>query len=72
MPKIDESKCPLCGDINRCVEVEKKQGKPVAEPCWCHNVKFTPQVLKAVPKEARNKACICESCVAKLSLATSV
>ncbi|MCJ8271470.1 MAG: cysteine-rich CWC family protein [Psychrosphaera sp.] len=72
MKQIDESKCPLCGDINRCSEVDKKQGKVVLDPCWCHGVKFTRQVLKAVPKEARNKACICESCVAKLSLVKAV
>jgi hypothetical protein len=70
--KIDESKCPLCSEVNLCAEVAKKAGADNAEPCWCHDVDFPPKVLDAVPIDAKRKACICQQCIAKLTLAKAL
>jgi hypothetical protein len=60
---IDPSKCPICGDTNQCAqEIAKATGTP-PERCWCITATFSSEVLDRVPKEAKNKACICSKCV---------
>jgi hypothetical protein len=46
------------------MEVAKVTGKPV-ERCWCVDVVFPPEVLKALPEAAKGKACICAECSSK-------
>jgi len=62
MDAIDPAICPLCGSTNMCaMEVAKATGKPL-ERCWCVDAVFTPEVLKALPENAKGKACICAEC----------
>jgi len=74
MNKINEANCPLCGEVNLCGELQKRRNPEAAnEPCWCTRVEFPadlPTVLTDKGhSEAINKACICQVCVAKLTLA---
>jgi len=62
MDAIDPAICPLCGSTNMCaMEVAKATGRPL-ERCWCVDAVFTPEVLKALPENAKGKACICAEC----------
>ncbi|MDO9402375.1 MAG: cysteine-rich CWC family protein [Polaromonas sp.] len=56
------SRCPLCGQPNRCaMEVERDTG--VRQPaCWCAQVKFEQALLERLPPQARRLACICQAC----------
>ena len=64
MDTTDASVCPLCGVANQCaIEIAKATGKPL-ERCWCVDAVFMPEVLKALPEEAKGKACICAKCAA--------
>jgi hypothetical protein len=49
------------------MEIAKATGRPV-ERCWCVDAVFTPKVLKALPDDAKGKACICAKCAADTSL----
>jgi hypothetical protein len=61
---VDPSRCPLCGQPNRCaLEIEREAG--VAPPaCWCTQADFTSDLLARVPAAARGRACICAACAA--------
>ncbi|XID94082.1 cysteine-rich CWC family protein [Paenibacillaceae bacterium WGS1546] len=59
--KIDPGKCPLCGKGNSCGQLA---GKPHGS-CWCAEAEFPREIFDAIPAESRNKACICERCLAK-------
>lgn len=63
-PALDTTRCPLCGEANRCaVEIERETG--VAQgPCWCLVATFTDALRERVPPEARGLACICARCAA--------
>jgi hypothetical protein len=62
---VDATRCPLCGQSNRCaMEVEKATGAP-QPPCWCTQVDFTSELLAQVPAAAREAACICEACATR-------
>jgi hypothetical protein len=64
MTAVDPSRCPLCGEPNRCaMEVARKTGSPV-EACWCMSAEFLPGVLDMVPAPARGVACVCAFCAA--------
>ena len=57
------SKCSMCGELNQCAqEIAEATGKP-PETCWCMGAIFSSELLDRVPEEAKNKACICETCV---------
>ncbi|WBY03996.1 cysteine-rich CWC family protein [Ramlibacter tataouinensis] len=61
---VDPSRCPLCGQSNRCAnEVERATGRP-QPPCWCTRADFTRELLAQVPPQAVDKACICAACAA--------
>ncbi len=48
---IDATRCPLCGEQNRCaMEVARETGEPQA-PCWCMAADFRNAPLAAVPQE---------------------
>ena len=32
------------------------------QDCWCFHVPIAPQVLEALPAEARDQACLCPRC----------
>ena len=64
----DPTRCPLCGEPNRCaMEAGRASGTPPA-PCWCTQVDFAPSLLARVPAEAQGRACICARCQAQASL----
>ncbi|MDO6428534.1 cysteine-rich CWC family protein [Thalassotalea sp. 1_MG-2023] len=50
--------CPLCQQHNRC-DVDGK------EPCWCVSTNIPKALLANVPKNKKNKVCICAKCVEK-------
>jgi hypothetical protein len=59
---IDASRCPLCGEANRCAaEIRRATGEK-QPPCWCVAVNFSPELLARVPEEKRGLACICARC----------
>ena len=63
-PPIDPSRCPLCGQANRCaLEIERETGRKQAS-CWCMQADFSAELLDNVPLERRGLACICASCAA--------
>jgi hypothetical protein len=62
----DASRCPLCGEANRCaMEVERETGEK-QPPCWCMTAAsgFSPALLARVPQEKRGLACVCARCAA--------
>ena len=68
MDVIDPAICPLCGSANMCaMVVAKAAGRPL-ERCWCVKAVFTPELLNALPEDAKGKACICAQCAADTSL----
>lgn len=64
----DPSRCPLCGESNRCaMEIEREtDGKQPA--CWCMEANFSEDLLARVPAEKRRLACICARCAAQAAL----
>ncbi|MCR8641653.1 cysteine-rich CWC family protein [Paenibacillus sp. N1-5-1-14] len=53
--KIDEKKCPLCGEHNEC---GVRDGN-----CWCFHLKVPMELREQIPAEQRGKVCICKKCV---------
>jgi hypothetical protein len=66
--RLDPSRCPLCGELNRCaMEVERESG--IAQPeCWCMQADFSEAPLARVPAAQRRLACICARCAAAQAL----
>lgn len=64
----DPSRCPLCGESNRCaMEIERETGQ--AQPaCWCMEAEFSETLLARVPEGQRRTACICARCAAQDAL----
>jgi hypothetical protein len=63
-PVIDATRCPLCGEPNRCaMELERETGH-VQPPCWCMQVDFSNAPLTNLPEAMRGLACICARCAA--------
>jgi len=60
-PRLDERRCPLCGDDNRCAPAAAGR---FDVPCWCTEADIPARLLAAIPEAARGKACICARCVA--------
>lgn len=61
-PTLDATRCPLCGQANRCaMELERETGEP-QPPCWCTQADFSQELLDRVPPAARGTACICAAC----------
>lgn len=56
MTNLDTSICPLCKQKNFCA-VNDSNG------CWCMNTNIPPALLAKLPKESRNKSCICNACI---------
>ncbi|CAN7668963.1 cysteine-rich CWC family protein [Variovorax sp. LjRoot290] len=67
----DPSRCPLCGEANRCaMEIERETGQ-VQPPCWCMQTDFDRAVLARVPAEMRGLACICARCATAAAVAAT-
>ena len=61
-PKVDASRCPICGASNLCaMEAERETGEP-QPPCWCMQVDFSNAPLTKLPQELRGLACLCARC----------
>ena len=56
---LAETLCPLCGQPNACRPAATGS---LAEPCWCREVTFAPELLVRVPEAERGVACICRRC----------
>ena len=62
---IDATRCPLCGESNRCaMEIERETGQ-AQSPCWCMQVDFSNAPLAQLPESMRGLACICARCAAE-------
>ena len=57
---IHPGRCPLCGRANDCQQASCDAYKGL---CWCERVTFPDELLERIPEEARNRACVCRSCV---------
>ncbi len=58
----DATRCPLCGQPNRCAqEIERATGQ-AQPPCWCTQLRFDDALLARLPAAARGTACICRTC----------
>ena len=57
-------RCPLCGEPNGCAMAAGASGSEstCAQPCWCVNARFSPELLARVPAAAQRVACICARC----------
>jgi hypothetical protein len=53
---IDPRRCPICGADNHCA-VACGRGA-----CWCFTRHIPDAVLEKIPPEARERACVCETC----------
>lgn len=51
--------CPACGARNDCALADPRTAD---RACWCYSVSIDPAVLKALPTELRNSACLCPRC----------
>ena len=69
MSRINEKQCPICNQINHCQQAMDKDSD---EKCWCIDAHFPAQVMEKVPEHLVNRACICQNCLSRLSLATEV
>lgn len=75
---INQSICPLCLQSNHCLQAEVQSEKTntvnvnatashkTEHLCWCQktDLVFSDDLLKSIPKVARNKSCICQHCLA--------
>lgn len=63
MAEIDETKCPLCGEDNNCMNLKIRCD--LKSDCWCasEDMSFPSELIEKVPEDAKLKACICQSCV---------
>jgi len=57
---IDESRCPLCHELNRCAS-ETGDGAR----CWCMSAEIPKEALRLVPDELKVKSCICQACATR-------
>ncbi|MBL4822793.1 MAG: cysteine-rich CWC family protein [Colwellia sp.] len=53
--------CPLCNKSNNCGN-NSSCGSTL--DCWCSEptIQFPETLLKKIPSNAKNKACLCKSC----------
>jgi len=42
--------------------MRRQQSLHTRQPCWCFSASIDPAVLKALPLEVRNAACLCPRC----------
>jgi len=56
MDAVDPTRCPLCGEDNRCGAAAG------AGTCWCFSARVPEEVLERVPPALRGVACVCARC----------
>lgn len=61
----DPTRCPICGEPNRCAMELQRQTGEQQPPCWCTQVDFSAQLLAKVPAQQQRLACVCARCAAK-------
>jgi len=62
--QIDATRCPLCGEPNRCaMELERATGQS-QPPCWCMQAGFGNAPLASLPPAVLDRACLCARCAA--------
>ena len=59
----DPTRCPLCGQDNRCVMERERDTGQTQDPCWCVTERFDPALMDSLPSAAQGKTCICSSCL---------
>jgi len=59
---MNENLCPLCQSQNLCGVNNKKA-------CWCSKIHIPSELIDTLPNEVKNKACLCQKCVAKFQSA---
>lgn len=57
---LDTGQCPLCGQSNDCqlCTVHAYKGR-----CWCMKVEVPDALLRRLPPDLKNRACICSKCI---------
>lgn len=60
---VDATKCPLCKQDNNCLN--EQCGGTLESGCWCSgpDIHFPQGLLKKIPLDQKQKACVCKSCV---------
>ncbi|WP_371365688.1 cysteine-rich CWC family protein [Pseudomonas sp. QL9] len=63
MTDIDPTRCPLCGQRNRCAQAD-----PAADgaSCWCFETAIDPVALQRIAPESVDRACLCPRCAQNL------
>lgn len=64
-PDLDPTRCPLCGEDNRCAMERQKATGQAQPPCWCVSQTFSAELLARLPTDAQGKACICGDCLTR-------
>jgi Cysteine-rich CWC len=62
---IDPTRCPICGQPNRCANEIARATGVAQPPCWCATVDFSGELLAQVPAAAARLACICQACATR-------
>jgi hypothetical protein len=71
LSSIDPSRCPVCGQANRCAMEKQKETGVAQGPCWCTSVAFAASLLESLPAPAKDRACICAACADQFHLRAS-
>lgn len=61
---LDPSRCPLCGQSNRCTQADPALEGPA---CWCFSERIDRSALERIPPELVDRACLCPRCAAGFS-----
>lgn len=56
---LDPTRCPLCGQRNRCALAEPGAD---AVACWCFGTSVVPDALQRIAPESIDRACLCPRC----------
>jgi len=59
---INDKCCPLCQGDNQC-------GIKNKAPCWCRQSEMPIELINQVPKNLKDKSCICQTCLKKFNRA---
>jgi hypothetical protein len=67
--KFEPGRCPICGGASECQYASTDGYKGL---CWCAKEDFPQELLRRVPEDARNVACICRRCVISARFAAAM
>lgn len=57
--EVDTTRCPLCNKVNACLPAMGN----CSDNCWCMTANIPRELLKQIPEEKRNLACVCKACI---------